>query len=192
MTDFIRHRARLIPYTHSVGINAHDQGTFLVEPLYYDHPKEANAYRYRNTYRFGTELLVAPITSPRHAASNLGVAEAWLPPSRWAEIFNSVVYCGDRLVRLHPPLRRVPALVKEGGIIVLDNGSFTSDCQLPAKLEIIMLLSKDGFFELVEDNGKGSSKDEISFGDGCMSAPRLRFRDGVSACTRLNPDWAIR
>lgn len=31
------------------------------------------------------------------------------------------------------------------------------------KLEIIMLMGKDGFFELVEDNGNGSSEDEISF-----------------------------
>lgn len=128
MTDSLRLRARLIPYIYSVAIHAHEEGSFLVEPLYYDHPKETNAYRYRNTYKFGIELMVAPITTPRDTASNLGMAEAWLSSGRWADIFNSVVYCGDRLVKLHRPLHRLPALIREGEIIVLDNGPLTNDC----------------------------------------------------------------
>ena len=36
---------------------------------------------------FGTELLVAPITSPRDPATGLARVRRWLPEGTWVDVF---------------------------------------------------------------------------------------------------------
>ena len=47
-------------------------GAPLVQPMYWSHPEDADAYQVPNQFAFGTELLVAPITSPKDAGTQLG------------------------------------------------------------------------------------------------------------------------
>ena len=71
MTDFLRLRHQLLPYLATMNLRAHAEGEPLVQPMYYDHPDEPAAYDVPNQFMFGSELLVAPITSPadpRHRA----------------------------------------------------------------------------------------------------------------------------
>ena len=78
MTRFLRLRHRLVPYLHTMNRRAHLDGEPLVQPMYYDHPDDLDAYRVRNQYRFGDRLLVAPITTPADRATGLGAVRAWL------------------------------------------------------------------------------------------------------------------
>ena len=61
--ESLRLRHRLVPYIATMGLRAHEDGAPLVSPMYYDHPSERAAYGVPNQFMFGTELLVAPITS---------------------------------------------------------------------------------------------------------------------------------
>jgi alpha-glucosidase (family GH31 glycosyl hydrolase) len=78
MTRFLRLRHRLVPYLYTMNRRAHGDGEPLVQPMYYAHPHDADAYRVRNQYRFGDRLLVAPITTPADRATGLGAVRAWL------------------------------------------------------------------------------------------------------------------
>ena len=71
MTGFLRLRHRLVPYLYTMNRRAHVEGEPLVQPMYYAHPDDADAYRVRNQYLFGDRLLVAPITTPVDRATGL-------------------------------------------------------------------------------------------------------------------------
>ncbi|KAF2205173.1 alpha-xylosidase [Delitschia confertaspora ATCC 74209] len=157
MEDFMRLRHRLIPYLYTMNARSASGDEPLVQPMYWDYPEVEEAYKFKNQFVFGSQLLVAPITRPRDTATHLGSVKAWLPDKRYVDIFTGVVYDGDRELQFHRPLTGYPVLASEGAIIPLDaahrplNGGPN-----PTALEILLIIGKDGHFELIEDNGKGT------------------------------------
>ena len=119
MTSFLRLRHRLVPYLYTMNRRAHVDGEPLVQPMYYEHPHDADAYRVRNQYLFGDRLLVAPITTPADRATGLGAVRAWLPPGRWTDVFTGVTYRGGTTILLHRDLDTIPVLAPAGAILPL-------------------------------------------------------------------------
>lgn len=67
-------------------------GELLVQPMYWDHPERNEAYNVPTQYMFGSEMMVAPITTPQNASTHTGKARAWLPPGTFVDFFTGVVY----------------------------------------------------------------------------------------------------
>ena len=82
MGEALRLRVRLVPYLHTMNHRSASEGVPLVLPLYHAAPAEAAAYTTPNAFLFGSELLVAPITSPRDPVVLRGAATAWMSRSR--------------------------------------------------------------------------------------------------------------
>ena len=108
MGDALRFRHRLVPYLHTMNHRAAADGVPLVRPMYHLAPEEERAYAVPNQFAFGSELLVAPITTPRDPVTLRGAVRAWLPPGTWIDIFTSTVYEGDREIELHRDARLDP------------------------------------------------------------------------------------
>lgn len=160
----LRFRHRLVPYVYSMNVRSALHGRSLVEPMYYDFPQVQQAYKYKNQYMFGSELLVAPITTPRKKETTYGKTTAWLPPGRFVDIFINNVYDGNRDISFHRPLDKCPVLAKEGAIVPLDGAEVPGNgCLIPTAIEILLVVGADGFFELVEDPGVGASVRDIVF-----------------------------
>lgn len=170
MTDCLRFRHRLIPYIYSMNVRAALEGEPLVQPLYWSYPDNENAYRYRNQYYFGTELLVTPITSPQDIHSRTAQADGWLPPGRYVDIFNGMIYDGNRKINVNRSLAEYPVFAREGAIIPLDgelepgNGGFKPD-----SIEVLLVVGADGRFELVEDDETGKEVRDVDFTRTVMS-----------------------
>ncbi|WP_252899197.1 glycoside hydrolase family 31 protein [Lactococcus fujiensis] len=94
MESFLRLRHRLIPYLYSANVLTHDEGLALIEPLYYRYPLDSEAYEYRNQYFFGSELMVAPITSKSIKELELGKVKVWFPKGKWYDFFTGQKYDG--------------------------------------------------------------------------------------------------
>lgn len=150
MGEALRFRHRLVPYLHTMNHRA-AAGTPLVRPMYHLEPRRPEAFTVPNQYAFGSELLVAPITSPRAPASRHGAARAWLPPGTWTDIVTGTVYRGDRQLVLHRPLESIPALLRAGGILPLTAPTDLDATRNPAALEVLIAPSTSGGFELLED-----------------------------------------
>ena len=150
--EWLRLRHRLIPYLYTMDRRTHEEGIALCEPMYYTYPEEAAAYEVPNQYRFGSELIVCPITTPQHKEINLGSVEVWLPEGRYTDIFTGQSYCGGKKITMFRELETIPVLAKDGAIVPLscDGGNRTDN---PESLEILAV-SGNGSFTLVEDNGK--------------------------------------
>ena len=63
-------RHKLIPYIYTEAYKYSKLGSPLIQPIYYKNPEIYDEPLHKNEYYFGTELLVAPITTPKDAIMN--------------------------------------------------------------------------------------------------------------------------
>jgi alpha-glucosidase (family GH31 glycosyl hydrolase) len=161
MTEALRFRHRLVPYLHTMNHRAAVDGVPLVRPMYHLAPEDRRAYRVPNQFAFGSELIVAPVTAPRDEVTLRGAVRAWLPPGTWTDLFTGTVYDGDREIELHRDGRSIPALLRPGGILPLAAGDDLDATRNPERLELLVAPGADGEFTLVEDDGTGTTPDDI-------------------------------
>jgi alpha-glucosidase (family GH31 glycosyl hydrolase) len=155
MGDFLRLRHQLLPYLATMNVRAHE-GRPLVEPMYYAHPDEGDAYQVPNQYMFGTDLLVAPITAPADPVTGLGRVTAWLPEGDWVDVFTGLRYRGGRLLRLHRDLSTIPVLARPGTVLPLvPADDLLGGVEPPRRVEVRVVSGADGEFTLVEDRDDG-------------------------------------
>ena len=174
---YLRLRHRLVPYLYTMSHRATVEGVPLVVPLYHVWPRDEQAYEHPTQFVFGTQLLVAPITSPADRRTTTGSVRAWLPEGTWVDVLNDLVYDGDRELVLHRDLRGIPVLARAGAILPLDAAEIPADDPAnPQHLEVLVVVGADGEFELVEDDGTGDGLDTSTI----VRTP-LRFEqtDGV-------------
>jgi len=111
--DFLRLRESLSPYTYSAGWEATRTGQPICRPLYLDDPESAEAYAHPDEYRFGHDLLVAPVVPAGATASR----EVWFPPGRWVGWFDGRTYAGPSTATVTAPLSQMPVFVRAGGVV---------------------------------------------------------------------------
>ncbi|KAL2801912.1 glycosyl hydrolases family 31-domain-containing protein [Aspergillus granulosus] len=198
LTKFLRLRHRLVPYLYSMNARAARQSLPITQPMYWEYPEHDEAYQVPNQYLFGSELMVAPITSPRDRESGLGQVLVWFPPARHVDIFSGVVYDGNRLLWVARPLDSYPVFAREGSIIPFDGDAEPSNgCKDPDVIELVVVVGADGSFDLLEDEGTGASVNDIEFSltsitfsqaDGKLT---IRPRKGTSS-PRTHRAWNVR
>ncbi len=157
ISNFMRLRHSLFPYIYTMNYRNFKELTPLMQPMYYSHPEERNAYDVKNQYWFGSELIVAPITKKADKESNLGYTNVWLPDGTWIDWFNGYVYkgTGNKKLEVYRPLDQMPIFCKAGAIVPMkkhikgDNTLKNSDC-----LEIAIAAGASNSFTLYEDDGE--------------------------------------
>ena len=150
--EFMRLRHALIPYIYSAMLDTNEKGKALIEPMYYDYPEKGAAYEAKNQYMFGTELLVAPVTSPGDE-KGLARTKVWLPEGKWTDIFTGDVYEGGRWVDTVRFMESIPVFAKAGAIVPLDARKNTNSIAEPDKLKV-MVFNGNGAYTLREDGGE--------------------------------------
>jgi hypothetical protein len=106
---------------------------------------------------------VMPITSPRDKVTRLGKVRGWFPPGKYVDIFSGTVYAGDREMWLYRPLDEYPVFAKAGSIIPMDAAGIpVNGGNNPEALEILVVVGADASFDLLEDDGRGSTIDDVN------------------------------
>ena len=172
MTDFLRLRHQLLPYLATMNVRAHE-GRPIVEPMYYEHSEEAAAYTVPNQFMFGSELLVAPITTPADGATGLGRVKVWLPPGLWVDIFTGATYRGGRSLHMYRDLGSIPVLARAGAVLpMVPADAVGADTGPSSRVEVRVYAGADGEFTLVEDRD-----------DQRWARTRLTYDDSTGAIT---------
>ena len=114
-TDFLRLRHRFLPYLYTANIRTARDGEPLVAPMYY-RERSPLAYRAKNQYYFGSELLVAPVVT-KMKPDGYSVTDVYLPEGKWTDFFTGEIYRGGRVYKMRTPLDRMPVFAKAGAII---------------------------------------------------------------------------
>lgn len=176
MRRFLRLRHRLLPYLYTMNRRFWAENLPLVQPLYYELPFNEEAYRLRNEYLFGSELLVNPVTSENDRNTRLGKVKTLLPEGVWYDVFTGMRYRGGRTMFMFRPIETIPVLAKAGGILPLQSDSeLSSRTDNPAALELLIFCGADGAFELYEDDGVS-----------------MDYEKSVCVTTRYALDWTAK
>lgn len=155
MVEALRLRARLVPYLYSMNVRSAREDEPLVQPLYWEYSHVDAAYKNKNVFFFGSQLIVAPFTSPRDTVTRRARVCAWLPPGRYFDLFSGLVYDGNRELWIYRALNEYAVFAREGSIIPFDAASVPANgCELPGEIEVKVVIGKDAAFDLYEDDGQ--------------------------------------
>lgn len=104
---FAKLREALTPYLAEQAKCAVATGAPLLRPLYFDHPDDAQVWRYPQQWKLGDELLVAPVTEP--GATEW---ETYLPSGEWVDAWTGQQHAGGQTVRRAVPIDEIPVYVR--------------------------------------------------------------------------------
>lgn len=96
-------RETLRPYVRGLMKEAHEKGTPVMRPLFYDFPDDPKTREIEDQYMFGSDILVAPILYADERERTL-----YLPKGSWKHLFTGEVYEGGTTVTVAAPLDQLP------------------------------------------------------------------------------------
>ena len=144
-------RYAMFPYIYTAAREAYDTGVSMCRPLYYDHPEDANAYKYEDEYMFGNDILVAPIVTPADADKTVR-RTVWLPEGKWWNVCRSKMMDGNVTFTDTYGQEDIPYFYKAGSIIV-NNPPQKSVTTKASTLILKVVPGADGSYSLYEDEG---------------------------------------
>jgi len=115
MSRWLDIRERLRPYIQRQMVVAHQKGTPVMRPLFYDFPNDPPCWDIEDEYMFGPEILVAPVL-----AAGMESRRVYLPPGDdWRDLLTDQRWPGGSWVEVDTPIETIPVFVR-GEANVLD------------------------------------------------------------------------
>lgn len=183
MVDVLRLRQALMPYLYTMNWRAALDGDPIVEPMYWDEPNLGESYEVPDEFRFGTELVVAPVVDPMDKASMRGKADAWLPQGDWFDFFDGRRYVAadpaGRRLAVWRTIDRIPVFAKAGGIVPMQSDPLSDMTVNPRALDVVIFPGADGSFAMREDSGE--------FREVCAYAAAAQ--ESATAVTAMTWQW---
>jgi alpha-D-xyloside xylohydrolase len=106
-------RERLRPYIMGYMKEAHEKGTPVMRPLFYDAPEDAASWEVEDQFMFGSDILVAPVFYDGQRSRSV-----YLPSGkRWKNVWTGEVYDGGQSVNADAALDEIPLFVINGSKI---------------------------------------------------------------------------
>jgi len=109
LSDYLFLRERLRPYIRGLMQAAHDKGTPVMRPLFYDFPRDPTAWEIADQFMFGPDLLVAPVM---HAG--LRERPVYLPLGAcWKNARTGEVHVGGQTLTCTAGLADIPLYLRD-------------------------------------------------------------------------------
>ncbi|MDO5425733.1 MAG: glycoside hydrolase family 31 protein [Eubacteriales bacterium] len=110
MKHYIDIREAMRSYIRMLMEQAHKTGAPVMRTLFYDFPQDPTCWTVKDSYLFGSDLLVAPVTKPGAESR-----EVYLPAgARWVHASSGAAYDGGQSVTVSAPLAQIPVFLREG------------------------------------------------------------------------------
>ena len=112
MVRYINMRERLKPYITELMRAAHEKGSPVMRPLFYDFPADKRCWDIDSAYMFGPDILVAPILheNERSRTVYLPSGAGWVKP-------DGETYEGGQEINCAAPLDTIPVFIRKGSKI---------------------------------------------------------------------------
>ncbi len=112
MVKFIGIRELLRDYTRRTMTEAHTTGAPVMRPLFYEFPDDGTAWDIKDSYLFGSDILVSPIVE-KHAFSR----KVYLPAGAdWTDARTGKTFAGGQWVECEAPIDTLPVFVRDGKV----------------------------------------------------------------------------
>jgi len=113
LQKYLRLREKMKPYILAQMRVAHEKGTPVMRPLFYDYPQDPQAWTIEDQYLFGPDILVAPVLF--EASIQRAV---YLPiGASWKEMETGKIFTGGQTVVSQTPLSVIPIFLRVGSRI---------------------------------------------------------------------------
>jgi alpha-glucosidase len=110
-------REALEPYIYTEARRTYDTGTAFLHPLYYDYPDAQEAYSSKDEYAFGDSMIVAPVTHPVDAVTQLAKQSIWVPAGDWFEWPTGKALNGPATYERSFSVSQEPIYLRSGAIL---------------------------------------------------------------------------
>lgn len=105
---YLNIREKLRDYTRSLMKDAHERGSPIMRPCFYDFPEDAKCWELEDQYMFGPKYLVAPVLEP-----GLKRRKVHLPLGRWTRMGSEEVIEGGKEIEADCPIEVMPVFVRQ-------------------------------------------------------------------------------
>jgi len=101
-------REKMKPYITELMQAAHEKGTPVMRPLFYDFPDDAKSWEIEDQYMFGPDVLVAPILYAKQRER-----EIYLPQGdEWKDFWTGEMVNGGTTIKVAAPLAQIPVYIR--------------------------------------------------------------------------------
>ena len=152
MEEFLRLRHRMLPYLYTMNYRQYAERIPMILPMYYPYPQEQEAYQVPNQYMFGSEMMVAAVTTPCIKSLGMARTAVWIPQGEWYDIFTGLRYLGGRKMNLYRDITSIPVLARAGAVIPFQEDYMENAGKNPKQLHIFVYSGENGDFTLYEDD----------------------------------------
>ncbi|MBQ6352025.1 MAG: DUF5110 domain-containing protein, partial [Lentisphaeria bacterium] len=189
MSSAVRLRYELVPYIYSEDRRTLENGVSLVYPLYYDQPEDEKSYRAKHEFRFGSQMLVAPVLEAADPKSELAKVKVYLPDGEWYDTVRGRTLQGPCEFTDRYLYDEIPVFVRSGAVIPGQRGANRLDESSYSHLVVNVYPGDSGSYDLYEDDGMTADYLERNHAYIRMSHGK---KDGVRTVTvkKLRGDFA--
>ena len=108
LSKYLFLREGMKPYITELMEQAHEKGTPVMRPLFYDFPEDRKTWEVEDQYLFGPDVLVKPVTE-----ANCRQVSVYLPAGAdWTNAWTGQRYPGGQTVTVDAPLDQIPLFTK--------------------------------------------------------------------------------
>ena len=108
LSKYLFLREGMKPYITELMEQAHEKGTPVMRPLFYDFPEDQKAWEVEDQYLFGPDVLVKPVTE-----ANCRQVSVYLPTGAdWTNAWTGQRFQGGQTVTVDAPLDQIPLFTK--------------------------------------------------------------------------------
>ena len=110
LKKYLELRKHMKPYIMELMKAAHEKGTPVMRPLFYDAPSDIKSWDIEDEYMFGPDVLVAPVLYAGETERKV-----YLPKgSRWKNYWTGEVVKGGSSVVVSTPIEQIPVFTRNG------------------------------------------------------------------------------
>lgn len=102
-------RENMRQYTRSLMKEAHEKGTPVMRPLFYEFPDDKNCWEVEDEYLYGSKVLVAPILEKGAVSRNVYLPEG----TEWFEADSGKKYLGGQWLEAPAPMESIPVFYRK-------------------------------------------------------------------------------
>ena len=107
---YIELREAMRPYIRTLMEAAHEKGTPVMRPLFYDFPEDSVCWDNEAEYMFGPDILVAPVMEKGQQTK-----EVYLPAgAKWTNAWTKEIMEGGQTVTVETPIEQIPLFTRNG------------------------------------------------------------------------------
>ena len=113
LSKYLFLREGMKPYITGLMEQAHEKGTPVMRPLFYDFPEDQKAWEVEDQYLFGPDVLVKPVTE-----AGCRSVSVYLPAGAdWTNAWTGRRFQGGQTVTVDSPLEQIPLFTKNEFIL---------------------------------------------------------------------------